>query len=189
MKVLATDGVGAFAVFVLGAWGFARRLRYADRGVAAAFWTAVATPLAVLLNQPLVSAFHRQRPYRQLHGVEVLIARTHDYSFPSDHSVAVGAAATGLWIVAHYGGRSVRYIAIAGTVLALLVAGSRVYAGAHYPGDVLAGLIVGAVVALAGWWLVRSVLVRIVKMADGSTHLRPLVRAAANRALDMRPAG
>jgi undecaprenyl-diphosphatase len=61
-------------------------------------------------------------------------------------------------------------------VLALLMAFTRVYVGAHYPGDVLAGLVLGAVVSLAGFVLLRAVLVRVVA-ALTRTPLRPLLTA------------
>jgi undecaprenyl-diphosphatase len=48
--------------------------------------------------------------------VLVLASRTTDFSFPSDHAV------------------------LAGAVAAALMVGTRGYAGAHLPGDVLAGI-------------------------------------------------
>ena len=84
-----------------------------------------------------------------LHHVEVLVSKSHDASFPSDHSIVAGSATAGLWIVAHYGVQANRAVPIVATALALVVAFSRVYVGAHYPGDVVAGLGVGATITLA----------------------------------------
>ena len=53
----------------------------------------------------------------------------------------------------------------------------RVYIAAHYPLDVVAGLLLGAAVSLAGWVLVRRVLVRVVERCE-HTRLRPLLVAA-----------
>jgi undecaprenyl-diphosphatase len=66
-------------------------------------------------------------------------------SFPSEHAVQAAAVYLAL---AHLLGRtwpSVRRRTLVATavVIALLVAGSRVYLGVHYPTDVAAGLVVG----------------------------------------------
>ncbi|HET9691164.1 MAG TPA: phosphatase PAP2 family protein [Acidimicrobiales bacterium] len=179
MKVLAVDGVGLFGLLVLAGWWVARSQPDAPRAVAAAVWAAVGTLVAVGLNQLIVRAVARPRPYATLHGVEVLVARSADYSFPSDHAVTAGAAAAGLWIIAHYGGRTPRALAVAGTVLALVVAFARVYVGAHYPGDVTAGLLIGAAIAVVGWLALRRVLVALVGRIAERRPLRQLVHAGA----------
>lgn len=51
------------------------------------------------------------------------------------------------------------------------------YAGAHYPQDVLAGLLLGAVVSVAGYLLVRKVLTRLV-IALQATVVRPVLTSA-----------
>jgi membrane-associated phospholipid phosphatase len=125
-----------------------------DRGLAAAGWSALATLIAVGLNQPLVAAFGEPRPYTAHHGLLVLASRSSDGSFPSDHAVMAGAAAAGLWLAS----RALGAIAAAAAVL---MAFSRVYIAAHYPWDVVAGLAFGALVAVLGWFLLRRPLVVI----------------------------
>ncbi|MEU8780500.1 phosphatase PAP2 family protein [Streptomyces sp. NPDC048637] len=61
-----------------------------------------------------------------------------DWSFPSSYAVIAAAAAAALWSV----DRLLGWIA---APAALLMAASRVWIGAHYPHDVLAGLLAGAV--------------------------------------------
>ena len=178
MKVFAVDGVGLFALRVLAAWWWARSEADPVRGVAASIWTAVGTLVAVALNQPIGHAVARPRPYARLHGVEVLVSRSTDYSFPSDHAITAGAAVAGLWIVAHYGGRPTRILAGVGTVLALLVAFARVYVGAHYPGDVAAGLLIGAAISVIGWLALRPLLTALVGRVASHQRLRPVVTAA-----------
>lgn len=71
-------------------------------------------------------------------------------SFPSGHAAAAVAFASGVARVLPAGGLPLR-------TLALLVAYSRVHTGVHYPGDVVAGGLLGAVIAdLTGAWLGRA---------------------------------
>ena len=187
MKLAALDGVGLFAVLVLGAWWYARRGEHATRAVAAALWSAVATLFAVWVNQLIVTAAARPRPFLAVTNAEVLVRRSHDYSFPSDHAVAAGAATMGLWIVARYAPRVVRSLATTSTVLALLVAFARVYVGVHYPGDVLAGLAVGALVCALGWWALGGTLTRLTGLVAHS-RLRPLVLSGVHpKSFDATP--
>ncbi|QMU78191.1 phosphatase PAP2 family protein [Streptacidiphilus sp. PB12-B1b] len=72
-------------------------------------------------------------------------------SFPSGHSASAAAFATAVTLESPWLGA----VAIP---LALAVAGSRVYTGAHYPGDVVAGAALGAGVAALTlrWWPLRD---------------------------------
>lgn len=94
--------------------------------------------LAVALNQPIVHAVGERRPFDQLPGVLVLVHRSVDASFPSDHATMAGAAATGLLLLD-------RRLGVTAAVAALLMAFARVYVGVHFPLDVVAGLAVGSV--------------------------------------------
>jgi membrane-associated phospholipid phosphatase len=148
----ATYGLVLFAGLMMAA--LLIRRTGGDRGLAAAGWSALATLIAVGLNQPLVAAFGEPRPYTAHHGLLVLASRSSDGSFPSDHAVMAGAAAAGLWLAS----RALGAIAAAAAVL---MAFSRVYIAAHYPWDVVAGLACGALVAVLGWFLLRRPLVVI----------------------------
>ncbi len=178
MKFAAVYGVGIFALLVLTGWWYARFSTDAIHSVAAIGWAAIATVLAVGVNQPIVNAVARPRPFLKVPGAEVLVARSSDYSFPSDHAVAAGAATMGLWIAAAYGPRALRWLAGISTVLALFIAFARVYVGVHYPGDVAAGLVVGAAVTTIGWLLLRRVGVAIARAVSQRDALRPLVVAS-----------
>ncbi|HEX4046660.1 MAG TPA: phosphatase PAP2 family protein [Elusimicrobiota bacterium] len=84
----------------------------------------------------------RPRPERALGSEVVLRAPVGGaYGFPSNHASNMAAAASVL-SVAYPAGTPVF------AALAALVAYSRVYVGAHYPGDVLAGLALGTAI---GW--------------------------------------
>ena len=148
----ATYGLVLFAGLLLAA--LLVRRTGSDRGLAAAGWAAIATLLAVGLNQPLVAGFGEARPYATHHSLLVLASHSSDPSFPSDHAVMAGAAAAGLWLAS-------RVLGAVAAVAALLMAFSRVYIAAHYPWDVVAGLAFGALVALLGWLLLRRPLMAL----------------------------
>jgi undecaprenyl-diphosphatase len=150
----AKYGLVLFAgLLVLGAW---RRRGSRDVELAAALWAGLATLLAVAVNQPVASLVAERRPYAVHPAALVLVDRTTDWSFPSDHAVMAGAAAVGLLLVS-------RRLGAAAVGAALLMAVTRVYVGAHYPHDVLAGLCLGGAVAAFGWVLVRRPLTRAVR--------------------------
>lgn len=176
MRAYASSiGVVLLGVAILAGWWLSRR--YSSLAVAATVWAAAGTVAAVGLNQPLIHLVSRTRPYYVLKGVEVLVPRAHDFSFPSDHATAAGAVICGLALA----GR--RAVAVIAAVIGLLLAFARVYVGAHYPGDVAAGLAFGAtVVAVLYPLAVRVILEPIVSGLRG-TALSPLVasRSAAAR--------
>ncbi|MFF0345970.1 phosphatase PAP2 family protein [Kribbella sp. NPDC004875] len=165
-QVFAAYGVLLFAALLLAGWWVARRSGRMV-GVAAALCAGGATLLAVAVNQPIVHAVHEARPYASLRNIVVLANRSTDPSFPSDHATMAGAVAAGLWIVD-------RRLGIIAATAAVLMAGTRVYVAAHYPADVVAGLLLGAIVAIGTWLLLRRSLTRLVTAIAG-TRLRPVL--------------
>ena len=115
------------------------------RGLAAARPLLV-VPLGMLLNLGLKDLFQRTRPVFQDPLVQIAT-----YSFPSGHAVAstVFYGALCVLVFAHTRSRAARAAACAVAVtMVLLVCFSRVYLGAHFPGDVLAGVAVGTLCLL-----------------------------------------
>jgi undecaprenyl-diphosphatase len=166
----AKYGVLVFAVLLVAGWWVARDR--SPRTMAAALWAGLGMLVAVAANQPLVNGFAEARPYTDHHAILVLATRSADYSFPSDHAVMAGAVAAGLWLVD-------RRLGIAASIAALLMAFARVYVAAHYPHDVVAGLAFGALVVLAGWWLLGRFLTQAVDRL-ATTPLRPLLAGAGD---------
>ena len=76
-------------------------------------------------------------------GSHLLIERSADYSFPSDHATAAFAIAAAFLLHA-MPRRGTAYLAMAGLVMV-----SRVFVGTHYAGDVLGGALTGLLAALA----------------------------------------
>jgi len=166
LAAFAGYGLVVFAALLVAGWWIARRNGDPAR-MAAALWAPLGTVLAVAVNQPIVALVHEQRPYATLTGLLVLAVPTNDPGFPSDHATMAGAVAAGLFLVN-------RRVGLIAALAAVLMAFSRVYIAAHYPMDVAAGLLLGAAVTLAGWALLRRVLIRAVEKLQG-TRLRPLL--------------
>jgi undecaprenyl-diphosphatase len=122
-------------------------------------WSGCAALIALGIGQIVGNAVDRARPYTAMPASHVLISRSSDFSFPSDHATAAGAIAVGL-VLAGMRYRSLT-LGLVTCCLAVLLAVSRVYVGVHYPGDVVAGLALGAAVAGGGvplgLWLLRPV--------------------------------
>ena len=161
----AKYGLVLFALLLLAGVLIARRDQ--ARVLAAAGWACVATLLVVGLNQPVGHLFAEARPYATHPQILRLADVTTDFSFPSDHAVMGGAVATGLLLVN-------RRLGLLAALAAALMAFARVYIGAHYPWDVLGGLVLGGAVVLLGWLLLRHPLTNL------TTWLRrqPGLRAA-----------
>jgi membrane-associated phospholipid phosphatase len=168
LLAFAKYGVVVFAVLLVAGWWVARDR--SPRTMAAALWAGIGTLVAVAANQPVVNSVQEARPYTDHHAILVLVTRSADYSFPSDHAVMAGAVAAGLLLVD-------RRLGIAASIAALLMAFARVYVAAHYPHDVVAGLAFGALVVLVGWWLLSRVLTHVVDRLS-TTPMRPLLASA-----------
>jgi undecaprenyl-diphosphatase len=164
-------GLTLLALTAVGAWLWARQ-RNSLEGVVAAVLAGVSAVVALGINHFISQAVARVRPCHALlrhHHLDVILSCARDYSFPSDHAMIAGAIAVGLMFFS-------RRLGAVAAILALLLAFSRVYAGVHYPADVIAGLIGGGIVAVALWFLLRSLAMALaVKVTE--TPLRPLVAA------------
>jgi undecaprenyl-diphosphatase len=167
-RMYAEYGVAVFAVLLLVSWWVARR-EGDPRRVGAALWAPAGTLIAIGVNQFLVAAFAEPRPYTVLPNTLVLVSRSTDFSFPSDHSVMAGAVAAGVFLAN-------RRLGILTAALAVLMAVTRVYVGAHFPLDVLAGLVVGAALCTVSYLLVAPLVTRLVVLL-GRTPAKLLVSA------------
>lgn len=147
VSVWSAYGLAVFAVLMLVGWWRARRT-----GAEAAV-TALAVPVVVVaaygIDSLLKSAVRESRPCRSLRVVTLeACPASGDWSFPSNHATIAAAAAVALFFVS-------RRLGAVAAVAALAMALSRVWVGVHYPHDVVAGLAVGALLALGAMTLLR----------------------------------
>lgn len=111
------------------------RQREVLREVLPALWLTAAT-----VEGPIKQVFRRQRPFISVVRAVVVGRKPGNYSFPSGHSAA---AFGGAYLLARHHPRLAPLLfGVAG-----LVGFSRVYLGAHYPGDVVSGAGVGMALA------------------------------------------
>lgn len=116
--------------------GGARGRKAALAGLASVSATSAVVNLVV---KPLV---RRRRPTRTAAAVsdQRQVPMPSSRSFPSGHSAAAVAFASGA-------GRVLPATSVPLHVLAALVSYSRIHTGVHYPGDVVAGVLIGSAVA------------------------------------------
>lgn len=164
----AKYGLGIYAMLMIIGWWIARSR--GSRIMAAALLAPVATIFAVVVQQLVVQFVDEPRPYTVHPDALLLISRNTDPSFPSDHACIAGAAAAALFFVN-------RWLGLIGAAGALLMAVDRVYVGAHWPLDVVAGLALGAGLAALVVLIARRPVAALIDRLNG-TLLRPLLSAS-----------
>jgi len=166
-----TWAVPAFAVATFALWFFARPGGPRKWKLASASALASAA-LALLIARVIGTIWLRERPFAAHPDAHVWGSRSHDPSFPSDHA----SAAFGIAFAVFLFDRVVGSIFIAA---ATVIAVGRVFVGAHYPADVLAGTLVGLGAALLVVRLGRPLIEWMVRLVERITD--PVVSAVLRR--------
>lgn len=112
--------------------------RGVDAGKRATTGALIAAALAMAINQAIANSWPRPRPIAADPSLVPISGISLDPSFPSDHAAAAFAIAVAAYVAQRRVGRVL-------LALAVLTSLSRVAVAAHYPTDVLAGSVIGAV--------------------------------------------
>ena len=148
ITVLGDAGIFWIAVSVL--------LMFIKKTRKLGFGMAIAMVIGLLVcNVYLKPTVERIRPYdfqREHFGVviKLLIEEQHDFSFPSGHTIASFEACTVLML-------GNKKLGIPATLLAILIAFSRLYLYVHYPTDVIASVILGTLFGIIGYFLAQKI--------------------------------
>lgn len=105
----------------------------------------------LLCNLTLKPLTARIRPYIFDPSIQLIVGPESEFSFPSGHTISAFEGAVGLWI--HH-----RKAGWACIVLAALIGFSRLYLMVHYPTDVIAGMLLGIVLAFIASWCINRVI-------------------------------
>ena len=105
----------------------------------------------LVCNVTLKPLCQRIRPYDYQmqyfqREIVLLIEAQHDFSFPSGHTIASFEACTALML-------GNKKFGIPATILAILIAFSRLYLYLHYPTDVLVSIVLGTFFGILGTWI------------------------------------
>jgi undecaprenyl-diphosphatase len=137
---------------LLGLW-LAMIIWGGKRGRMAAVALVIAVALADQISSSLVKPLvGRVRPCNALPAAQcrLLVARSTAFSFTSSHAANAFAMATVVsWRISRF--------APLFFLCAVAVAYSRVYVGVHYPADIIAGAVLGALLGRLAIWAVVAV--------------------------------
>lgn len=171
----------AWVLNFIGGGLFAWPFRLLITGILAAKrrWEAVAAwLLALALSEPFIwifkNAYGRERPPQAL-------VEASSGSFPSGHAIGGAVMAVGLVVAFVPAGPERRNLEVLAAAFAFVMGGSRIYLGAHYFTDVVAGVAFGAAAAIGAAVLVHRFFVKR-SMADRAEALRLLEEQAAAEA-------
>jgi undecaprenyl-diphosphatase len=161
LMVFLTSGRLSWHIFVLAALFMV--IRKGKTGFLFIFLALLAVGLSDFtasgLLKPLVQ---RVRPCFALDHVRLLVSQPRSYSFASSHAANSAAFAAITWIFFHRGVVVEKIFTGIMMFFALAVSFSRVYVGVHYPGDVIAGMVVGIgsafLVYLCFSWIMKNVI-------------------------------
>lgn len=137
------------AFYVMLAAMMFRKVGYKNGITALLFIGLMIAATDMVCSQLIRPVFERLRPANLMNPISQYIHIVNGYrggtfGFPSCHAANTFALATFLSFVMQN-----RKFTIAMVIWSLVICYSRIYLGVHYPGDILAGIIVGSALATA----------------------------------------
>lgn len=138
---LSYGEIPIIAILLILGWYYARTGNRTHMAIVASTVTLMC--VAVALSLVVKKTVHELRPCHSMHTALITECphSISNYSFPSNHTIIAFSCATGLWLL-H------RRLGLLAGIMAVAIALSRMYRGAHYPHDVLVGAIAGIVLVL-----------------------------------------
>ena len=121
----------------------------------------------IVANLILKNWVARIRPYELVDGLNLMIEKQHDFSFPSGHATNSFACA---WVLFR---ELKKPYGIAALILAILIAFSRLFVGVHYPTDIFVGIAIGICAAEAARAIVKALKKRFPAFRD---YIRPTAK-------------
>lgn len=103
--------------------------------------------ITILFNMTIRKIIGRKRPFDAL-NIKSIVEHSSIGSFPSNHSASAMVIAMAFFYINKIFGTIVIFMAI-------ITGSSRVFAGLHYPSDVIAGFFVGAIFGYVGLYLIN----------------------------------
>ena len=124
---------------------------------------------ALITNITLKEVIARPRPFQS--GVEEFLlwwqytgsSEVSEFSFPSGHVTAAMASMTGLCLSVT---KKWKWLIAPSAVYVIIMMAARNYLMVHYPTDVIAGVVVGAVGAVAAFFTVKGIFALLEKISD-----------------------
>lgn len=139
---------GNFVVLVLMYLGY-RSWQNWKQGIVAVPVLGMAIGMSDFMGMQLKLFFARPRPCQVFLNIQELVGCGGSFSMPSNHAINSATVAAFLWVVFP----STRWVAGASMIF---IGISRIYLGAHYPTDVLAGWGLGGMLGMTLGYVVSQ---------------------------------